>query len=315
MPVETPNVVTAEPEAERLIAAARHTIEEVPFFWVVTPGVEGGAHARIVQAQPSSDGEDFWVRWFLTPPNGRKATEIRHHGRLTLAYQHASGEAFVALSDPAELIDDRDAVNRRFRGSSHDDAKGLVVAGLIAVRVIADHLELHKGGVERLGQCEAAQRLFRKIMDARLAALHIDPADEQHQHPIDAVAVHALRGRASLLTGARLDAELVNLDVPGIGTHRCRGQPIEQIFAGREDRLHRRMRTDRVGDRFEPAFEAAVQRVVVAALVMRLMRLADDLGAGGAKRGKTAAAVAPAIGHVGIDAEIAPAPREAVPIA
>src|SRR5438477_318878 len=77
MPVETPNVVTAEPEAERLIAAARHTIEEVPFFWVVTPGVEGGAHARIVQAQPSSDGEDFWVRWFLTPPNGRKARAPR----------------------------------------------------------------------------------------------------------------------------------------------------------------------------------------------------------------------------------------------
>ena len=75
------------------------------------------------------------------------------------------------------------------------------------------------------------------------------------------------------------------------------------------------MRTDRVGDRLEPAFEAAVQRVVVAALVMRLMRLTDDLRAGGAKRGKAAAAVAPAIGHVGIDAEIAPAPREAVPIA
>ena len=75
MPVETPNVVTAEPEAERLIAAARHTIEEVPFFWVVTPGVEGGAHARIVQAQPSSDGEDFWVRWFLTPPRHRRLEE------------------------------------------------------------------------------------------------------------------------------------------------------------------------------------------------------------------------------------------------
>ena len=178
-----------------------------------------------------------------------------------------------------------------------------------------DAVVVGEGGVERLGQGEAAQRLFRKIMDARLAALHIDPADQQHQHPIDAVAVHALRGWASLLTGARHDAELVDLDVPGMGTHRCRGQPIEQIFAGREDRLHRRMRTDRVGDRLEPAFEAAVQRVVVAALVMRLMRLADDLRAGGAKRGKAAAAVAPAIGHVGIDAEIAPAPREAVPIA
>ena len=172
MPVETPNVVTAEPEAERLIAAARHTIEEVPFFWVVTPGVEGGAHARMVQAQPSSDGEDFWVRWFLTPPNGRKATEIRHHGRLTLAYQHASGEAFVALSGPAELIDDRDAVNRRFRGSSHDDAKGLVVAGLIAVRVIADHLELHIRGVT-----EEPWGRGRTSLDR-------DPNGRWHLHPV-----------------------------------------------------------------------------------------------------------------------------------
>ena len=71
MPVETPNVVTAEPEAERLIAAARRIIEAVPFFWVATSAMDGGANARIVQAQPSSDGEDFWVRWFLTPPNGR----------------------------------------------------------------------------------------------------------------------------------------------------------------------------------------------------------------------------------------------------
>src|SRR5947199_6811423 len=126
MPVETPNVVTAEPEAERLIAAARHTIEEVPFFWVVTPGVEGGANARIVQAQPASDGEDFWTRWFLTPPNGRKAAEIRCAGRATLAYQHASGGAFVAISGLAELIDDRGEVNNRFRGTTYDDPKGLV---------------------------------------------------------------------------------------------------------------------------------------------------------------------------------------------
>src|SRR5690242_11401423 len=87
------------------------------------------------------------------------------------------------------------------------------------------------------------------------------------------------------------------------------------MLAGREDRLHRRMRTDFFGDRLEPAFEAAVQRIIVTALVMRLVRLANDLAAGGAKRGKAAAAIAPAIGHVGIHAEIIPALSETVPIA
>jgi general stress protein 26 len=147
MPVETLDAVTSETEVERLLAAARRTIEEVPFFWVVTPAAKGGAHARVVQAQPGHSGEDFWTRWFLTPPNGRKAAEIRQAGRATLAYQHASGEAYVALSGRAELIDDRDEVNRRFRGSANDDPKGLVAASLVAARVVADHLEVHIRGV------------------------------------------------------------------------------------------------------------------------------------------------------------------------
>ena len=172
MPVETLNAVTSKPPVERVIAAARRTIEEVPFFWVVTPGVDGGANARIVQAQPSSDGEDFWIRWFLTPPNGRKAAEIRRAGRATLAFQHASGEAFVALSGRAELIDDRHAVNSRFRGSSHDDPKGQVVAGLIAVRVIADHLELHIRGVT-----EEPWGRGRTSLDR-------DPDGRWHLHPV-----------------------------------------------------------------------------------------------------------------------------------
>ena len=138
---------SSESEVERMLAAARRAIEELPFFWVVTSAIDGGGHARIVNAQPSRAGEDFWTRWFLTPPNGRKAAEIRRDGRATLAYQHPSGEAFVTLSGRAELIEDPAEVDSRFRGSRFDDAKGLVAGGLVAVRVIADHLELHIRGV------------------------------------------------------------------------------------------------------------------------------------------------------------------------
>jgi general stress protein 26 len=108
-------------QLERLLAAARDTISEVAFFWVVTSAEEDDANARVVNAQPSRPGEDFWTRWFLTPRTGRKAEEIRRTGRATLAYQHASGEAFVALVGAAELVDDRDEVNSRFRGSQFDD--------------------------------------------------------------------------------------------------------------------------------------------------------------------------------------------------
>jgi general stress protein 26 len=136
-----------EAETERLLAAARATISEVPFCWVVTPAGNCDANARVVKTQRNGAGEDFWVRWFLTPRVGRKSSEIRRAGRVTLAYQHDAGTAYVAVAGRAELIDDRDEVNNRFRGSAYDDAEGLVAASLIAVRVTVDHLELHVRGV------------------------------------------------------------------------------------------------------------------------------------------------------------------------
>ena len=138
---------TQRQQLERLLAAARDTIAAVPFCWVITAAGNGSANARVVKAQPSAAGEDFWTRWFLTPRVGRKAAEIRRAGRVTLAYQHGSGDAYVALSGRAELLDDPAAVESRFRGSTYDDPEGVVAASLIAVKVTADHLELHVRGV------------------------------------------------------------------------------------------------------------------------------------------------------------------------
>ena len=109
-----------------------------------TPPPRGGPHGPGCTCGPA---DDFWTRWFLTPRIGRKSAEIHEAGRITLAYQHDSGDAYVALAGRAELIDDRAAVESRFRGSAYDDPAGVVAASLIAVRVTADHLELHVRGV------------------------------------------------------------------------------------------------------------------------------------------------------------------------
>ena len=133
---------------ERLLTAARNTIVGVPFCWVVMPTPDGvSANARIVKTQPSGTGEDFWTRWFLSPRTGRKSVEIRAAGRVTLAYSTISWDAYVVLTGPAELIDDREEVDSRFRGSVYDDPQGPTAASLIAVKVTADHLELHVRGV------------------------------------------------------------------------------------------------------------------------------------------------------------------------
>ena len=97
--------------------------------------------------------------------------------------------------------------------------------------------------------------------------------DQQHQHVVHAVAVHALGRRAAGLAAARLDAELVHLDMPGLRAGSAgRTVPRQKCSTVR----HGRAGADRRQDRLEPPLDPAIQRVVVAALVMRLVRLASD---------------------------------------
>src|SRR5690348_6275638 len=81
-----------------------------------------------------------------------------------------------------------------------------------------------------------------------------------------------------------------------------------------QDRGQRRVAADRIGDRFEPALEAAIERVVVPALVVRLVRLAGNPRRGGAKYAEPPAPVASAVSHVGIDAEVVPTGGKTLPI-
>lgn len=130
---------------ERLLEAARQTMAEVRYCWVVTAAGDGRANARVVKAFLNDDGEDPWTRWFLTMRTGRKSAEIRAAGRVTLAYQHASGDAYVTLAGRADIIDEPLAVENRLR--QVDDPGGTLQGKLVAIKCIADHVELHVRGV------------------------------------------------------------------------------------------------------------------------------------------------------------------------
>jgi general stress protein 26 len=145
MPVESQNRTTQDAAVERLLAAAREVIAEVPYCWVVTAAAQGGANARAVKAFANDAGEDAWTRWFLTSRIGRKTGEIRRSGRVTLAYQHASGKAYVALAGRAEIIDEPNEVESRLQVVY--DPEGALAGKLVAVRVTGDRLELHVRGI------------------------------------------------------------------------------------------------------------------------------------------------------------------------
>jgi general stress protein 26 len=133
---------------ERLLAAARKTIAEVAYCWVVTRAVDGGANARVVRVFFGEPGDDEWTRRFLTLCSARKTAEMRADPRVTLAFQHSSGEAYVALVGRAELIDDK-AVVRSLWQPSWDDLypAGFIDANMIVAKHAVERIELHIRGV------------------------------------------------------------------------------------------------------------------------------------------------------------------------
>src|SRR6185312_13667399 len=88
---------------DRFLAAARDTIADVPHCWLATRSADGGTNARAVRSSTGAPGDDAWTRRFLVRRESRKVAEMRAAPRVTLAYQHASGDAWVALGGHAVL--------------------------------------------------------------------------------------------------------------------------------------------------------------------------------------------------------------------
>lgn len=146
-------MVTNRPTAtdagiDRLLAAARETIANVRHCWVATRAAAGGANARAVRAFAGAPGSDEWTRRFLTRRGSRKVAEIRHDPGVTLAYQDSSGDAYVALTGRACLVEDRGEMRALWRDSGgaafSDD---FVDTHMIVVRIAVHRIEIHARGV------------------------------------------------------------------------------------------------------------------------------------------------------------------------
>jgi len=125
--------------------------------------------------------------------------------------------------------------------------------------------------------------------------------------------MQALRRRLAGLSGAGLDPELVQFHVPSLGPVRRRRQCVKHLPADIEKTQGNRMGGDGLGHRSEPTFDSPIERVVVPALIVRLVRFANNaIGRNGEGREATAA-VAAAVGHVCVDAEVVPARGEGWP--
>ncbi len=139
-----------EAEIIQFLAAARETIAEVPFCWLATRSAEGGTNARAVRASAGGIGSDEWTRRFLVRRGSRKVAEMRVAPLVTLAYQHPSGDRYVALGGRATIVED--IAEMRTMWSSALDAQfppGFADANMIVIRVEVDRIEVHARGLTR----------------------------------------------------------------------------------------------------------------------------------------------------------------------
>jgi general stress protein 26 len=135
-------------EILQFLEAARATIAEVPVCWLVTRSLEGGTNARAVSSSAGSSKSDQWTRRFLVRRSSRKVAEMREAPMVTLAFQHPSGERYIALGGRATIIDD--VAEMRTMWSSDLDSHfppGFADANMIVIQVDVDRIEVHVRGL------------------------------------------------------------------------------------------------------------------------------------------------------------------------
>src|SRR3954452_23924917 len=105
-PTMPPTPQLNEAHILQLLDAARETIAAVPICWLATRSLEGGTNARAVSSSPGPPRSDEWTRRFLVRRSSRKVEEMRAAPLVTLAFQHSSGDRYIALGGHATIIED-----------------------------------------------------------------------------------------------------------------------------------------------------------------------------------------------------------------
>jgi general stress protein 26 len=141
-----PNVT--ETQILQFLAAARETIAAVPVCWLATRSLEGGTNARAVNSSAGPPGSDEWTLRFLVRRSSRKVVEMRVAPLVTLAFQHPSGDRYIALGGRATITED--IAEMRTIWSSDLDAHfppGFADANMIVIQVDVDRIEVHVRGL------------------------------------------------------------------------------------------------------------------------------------------------------------------------
>ena len=137
-----------EAEILQFLGGARETVAAVRIAWLASCSRDGGTNARAVDTFAGAAGSDEWTRRFLVRRTSRKVGEIRAAPQVTLAFQHPSGDRYVALCGRATINEDTGEMRSLWPGEMDKFfPPGFADANMVVVQVEIDRIEVHVRGL------------------------------------------------------------------------------------------------------------------------------------------------------------------------
>ncbi len=100
-------------DANRLSRAAAEKIKGIRFCWLITAD-DGSLRPRPMGRIPRDPDEDEWTLRFITDGNSPKVADIRRDDQVSVVFQHAAEDVYVALTGKASLAEGKPEIRRRW---------------------------------------------------------------------------------------------------------------------------------------------------------------------------------------------------------
>lgn len=99
--------------SDTIIVAAREIIKETTYCALVTIDSTGQPQARTMNPFPV---DDDLVIWFATSRSSRKVGELKHNPKVAVYFaDHNTAKGYVNISGKAEVIDDKELLQKKKR--------------------------------------------------------------------------------------------------------------------------------------------------------------------------------------------------------
>jgi len=100
--------------AHHFLRAAAEKIKSIRLCWLITADDDGSLRPRPMGQIPRDPDEDECTLRFITDGNSPKVADIRRNDQVSVVFQHAAEDVYVALTGKATLAEGKPEIRRRW---------------------------------------------------------------------------------------------------------------------------------------------------------------------------------------------------------